>query len=174
MKHLHPKAIWLLFFQSFTSLALTVVIIFGWLGPMFMSVVNPMSDEFPYNAFFGGSIIAIIILLLCVGLFGYFWATLVYNNYRYELSDIGFKKEQGVIVKHYVTIPYDRIQNVDIHRGVLARMLGLSDLKIQTAGFSATAAASSEGRLMGLSHADAEVLRDELIMRAKTSRSQGM
>lgn len=176
MKHLDPKALWLLFFQSFVSLALTMIILFGWLGPLFMTITSPYpGNEFTINSLFPAEgIAAMLIALSCVGLFAYLWANLVYNNYRYELGDIGFKKEEGVIMKHYVTIPYDRIQNVDIHRGIIARILGLSDLKIQTAGFSATGAASSEGRLMGLSQTDAEALRDELIVRAKTSRSQGI
>jgi len=65
------------------------------------------------------------------------WAKLAYHFYRYELREDGFRKELGVIWKKYITIPYDRIQNVDIYRGVIAPILGLSDLNIQTAGMSA-------------------------------------
>lgn len=108
------------------------------------------------------------------------WAKLSYNFYRYELTEAGFRKELGVIYKKYVTIPYDRIQNVDIYRGLLARILGLSDLNIQTAGASAivgrygSASIGSEGRLPGLSREIAEKLRDELIQRARYSKSQGI
>ncbi|MEK7680604.1 MAG: PH domain-containing protein [Patescibacteria group bacterium] len=86
----------------------------------------------------------------------------------------------GVITKKYVTIPYDKIQNVDIYRGILARILGLSDLHIQTAGASLQISrygllgAAAEGRLSGLSQADAEQLRDELIRRAKRTKDQGV
>ena len=85
-----------------------------------------------------------------------------------------------MIYKKYVTIPYDRIQNVDIHRGILARLLGLSDLNIQTAGFSATVGrygvggASAEGRLPGTSREVSEQLRDELIQRSRQSKNQGL
>ncbi|MBP9832441.1 MAG: PH domain-containing protein, partial [Candidatus Pacebacteria bacterium] len=108
------------------------------------------------------------------------WAKLSYHYYRYELTDLGFRKESGVIWKKYVTIPYARIQNVDINRGILARLLGLSDLHIQTAGASASisrygmAGISAEGRLPGVSKADAEVLRDELVKRASGSLGQGV
>ena len=112
-----------------------------------------------------------IVLLLFSALFA--WAKLSYHFYRYELTEDGFQKELGVIWKKYVTIPYDRIQNVDIHRGIIARLLGLSDLNIQTAGSAAqiyrnsTFGLGAEGRLPGLSKKDAERLRDELISRAK-------
>jgi len=63
------------------------------------------------------------------------------------------------------------LQNVDILRGIFARMFGLSDLQIQTAGQSATTGfsllSSSEGRLPGLDIQTAEKLKDELIKRAK-------
>ncbi len=113
----------------------------------------------------------LILVLLLVALF--VAAKLGYKFYKYELTDMGFRKESGIIWKQYVTIPYDRIQNVDIYRGVLARILGLSDLQIHTAGVGGVA--MGEGRLPGLSVADAERMRDELIMRAKQSRNgQGL
>lgn len=103
----------------------------------------------------------------------FIWAKLTYRFYRYELTDAGFRKELGVIWKMYVTIPYDRIQNVDIYRGILARLLGLSDLQIQTAGVSGKVV--SEGRLPGLSREVAEQLRDEIIQRARQLRgNQGL
>ena len=117
----------------------------------------------------------IIIPVLLV--FFWIWAKLTFYFYRYELREDGFRKELGIIWKKYVTIPYDRIQNVDIYRGLIARILGLSDLNIQTAGASAQVSpygswgAGAEGRLPGLSREVAEQLRDELVRRARQSRS---
>ncbi|MEK7117403.1 MAG: PH domain-containing protein, partial [Patescibacteria group bacterium] len=116
-------------------------------------------------------------LLILIVAVSYIWARLTYNYYRYELTETGFRKEKGVIYKKYVTIPYDRIQNVDIYRGILARILGLSDLNIQTAGASAVVGqygafdVGAEGRLPALSKEVAEQLRDEVIARAQKSRS---
>ena len=120
------------------------------------------------------------IIIPALLIFFFIWAKLTYHFYRYELVDAGFRKELGVIYKKYVTIPYDRIQNVDIYRGILARMLGLSDLNIQTAGMSATVSRygargiGAEGRLPALSRETAEQLRDELIQRARQSKNQGL
>lgn len=177
MKQLHPRAVWL-FFISFV-LRWAVVFAFLWL--------------FSYLSFFGGSATgfnflpqaffyvflypwALLIIFLALS---YLWARLSYHFYRYELREDGFRKELGVIYKKYVTIPYERIQNVDIYRGILARILGLSDLNIQTAGMSSIgprggAGAFAEGRLPGLSRADAEQIRDELIRRARASRGGGV
>jgi len=121
-----------------------------------------------------------LVILLVVFVFSFIWAKLTYHFYRYELTDAGFRKELGVIFKKYVTIPYDRIQNVDIYRGILARILGLSDLNIQTAGMSATvgrfgvSGGGAEGRLPAVSREIAEQLRDELIQRARQIKNQGL
>src|SRR3989344_9266669 len=139
MQHLDPKAVWLFFF-NFILRFLIIAIFFGvWVSAISFSPIS--------------FILAVIVyIVLC-----YLWAKLTYSFYKYELTEAGFRKELGVIYKKYVTIPYDRIQNVDIYRGILARLLGLSDLNIQTAGMSATinryglSGGGAEGRLPALS-----------------------
>jgi hypothetical protein len=119
----------------------------------------------------------LLVIFLAYCLFCRLWAGLSYNAYKYELTEDVFKKEHGVIWKRYVSIPYERIQNVDIHRGVIARILGLSSLMIQTAGYSghnrsfALGAGDPEGKLPGLSREKAEELREDLIRKTKGSKS---
>jgi putative membrane protein len=101
---------------------------------------------------------------------------LTYRFWRYEIGDEAFKMEQGVIWKRYVSIPYERIQNVDIHRGVFARIFGLSDLRIQTAGFGGMYGSwghFAEGNLPGIEREKAERLREELIAKVKRTK-QGL
>jgi len=149
-RKLDPKAVWVFFLNVFgiiigltLILGINVWVIFGFRPWVFL------------------------LPLIGIGL-AYGWAVLSYNAYRYELTQEGFKKESGVIWKKYVTIPYERIQNVDIHRGILARMLGLSALQIFTAGMGGTKA---EGELPGLAPEMAEQLSAELVRRAKSTRS---
>ena len=104
-------------------------------------------------------------------IFSFIWSKLTLRFYCYELTDKGFCKESGVVSKEYVTIPYDRIQNVDIYRSVFSRILGLSDLSIQTAGNTQV---GSEGRLSGISQENAEKLRNELVSRASKVKNQGL
>ena len=160
MKQLNSEAVWL-FFISFIFKVFFRAILFLFIFVYFL-------DENILISFLNSLFIIVpIIIALCL-----FWAKLTYNYYRYELTDLGFRKELGVIYKKYVTIPYDRIQNVDINRGILARILGLSDLNIQTAGMSGSI--GFEGRLPGLSQKDAEQLRDELILRASKANNRGL
>ena len=179
MKQLDPKAVWLFFFNSI--LAWLLLIIFS--SFFFLAATGAFNDK-TYDASNLMPLFSILnwlwfivpaVIILC-----FVWAKLTYHFYRYELTDNGFRKESGVIYKKYVTIPYDRIQNVDIYRGILARFLGLSDLQIQTAGASAVMGRygamgmGAEGRLPGLSREIAERLRDELIQRARHSSTQGL
>jgi len=117
-----------------------------------------------------------LILLVVFLAISFIWAKLSYYFYRYELTDDSVRKELGIISKKYVSIPYDRIQNVDIHRSLFSRLLGLSDLQIQTAGahMSGDRSGASEGRLPGLSKDVAEALRNELIKRAQRQKGQGL
>ena len=175
MKQLHPKAVWF-FFVSFVMRAVIPILflsvyLYGLVSSRSAGQDGELADviEFSFADFFDWLWIIIpVFLIVC-----FVWARLSYRFYRYELADVGFRKERGVIYKKYVTIPYDRIQNVDIYRGVLARVLGPSDLNIQTAGISGTVGVS-EGRLPGLSREDAEQLRDELVERARGATRQGL
>ena len=107
---LHPKAIWMFFFR-FLGLFLFLVFIFSYgLIGLFMAISDSGAG---FLVFF-----FLLILIFWIG-FSYFWARLSYKAYKYSLTEDGFKKELGVIWKKYVTIPYERIQNVDIHRGGL-------------------------------------------------------
>ncbi len=174
MKQLDPKAVWLFFISfvlsTFIPIILISVVISGGLGE---GLDN--GGEFSFGFLNWLWVIIPAFLVLC-----FVWAKLTYHFYRYELLDAGFRKEYGVIYKKYTTIPYDRIQNVDIDRGILDRILGLSSLNIQTAGASATVSrygvmgGGAEGRLPGLSREVAEQLRDELIQRARQSKNQGL
>jgi len=175
MQKLDPKYVWLLIFQSiFGTIFFTFVIIFTSSFFSIMSYKANHQDLWKINIIQSllGSWATILLVLIAVSILK---AVLTYRFYRYELREDGFRKEHGIIWKKYVTIPYERIQNVDIYRGILARIFGLSDLHIQTAGMSTAVGSyggSSEGRLPGLSKEVAEQIRDELIRRARHGSSK--
>lgn len=165
MKQLHPRAVWLFFFSRIIGW-LTPAIILGFFGASVLSDIGKSPGDFDSVSFFGWFTLFFVVLMVVA----YIVARLAYRFYRYELTEDEYRAERGIIWKRYVSIPYERIQNVDIYRGVIDRLLGLSDLQIHTAGYGAVGAASklgSEGRLPGLSREDAELIRDELIKRAK-------
>lgn len=177
MQNLDKKAVWLFFFRSVFKVTLLAVFLGFWSRSwdLFGGAWRFADEGIGYMAPTPESIISKILLFLIIFLIiSFAWSKLVYYFYKYQLTELGFKKESGVIYKRYVTIPYDRIQNVDIHRSLLARLLRLSDLRIQTAGATGATYAGAEGRLPGLSPSVAESLRDELVKRASESRTQGL
>lgn len=171
MKQLDLKAVWLFFTTQLISWGFFALIVASFLDLSLGSEV----DELGYETLsINWGYVALVIIVATV--LAFIFSKLTYRYYRYEMGDIVFKKEHGIIWKKYVSIPYNRIQNVDIHRGILARLLGLSDLQIQTAGgiTAGSYGALSEGRLVGISREEAEILRDQLIQKARTSRGQGL
>ena len=72
---------------------------------------------------------------------------------------------RGILFRRQVAAPYGRLQLVDISRGPLTRLLGLSELRV------VTAAASSGVTIPGLPIAEAEELRDHLIAVAESRRA---
>lgn len=171
MQKLHPRAFWLFFIPALLPapgflIALTIIVL-------------SLSSEGELPSFVsGGTLLLLGLVASALYVAGaYLWAKLTCHFYRYELREDGFRKEHGIIWKRYVTIPYDRIQNVDIFRGLIARILGLSDIQVQTAGAitAGSYGAFAEGRLPGVGKEEAERIRDELVRRARASRSgQGL
>jgi membrane protein YdbS with pleckstrin-like domain len=83
----------------------------------------------------------------------------------YQLRDDDLLFRRGLMFQRFVSVPYGRMQLVDINRGPLARAVGLSELKF------VTAAASSGVTIPGLVSADAEELRDRLVALAESRRA---
>lgn len=169
MKQLDPKAVWLFFLGDMWTLIIAITFV----GLIFIQALFGGGEDLtqlPFSLFDIGGIFSFFIFFLVT--ISYVIARLKYHFYKYELGKNGFRKELGIIYKKYVTIPYGRIQNVDIHRGLLARFLGLSNLRIHTAGVGGVAA--SEGSLPGVSKEVAEQLRDELIARSRVFQVTGL
>ena len=64
-----------------------------------------------------------------------------YRRYQYTFTDDTFDIESGVLNRREREIPYGRVQNVDISRNVIQRLLGLSAINLETAGGGSTEAA---------------------------------
>ena len=166
--NLDPKAVWIFFVRSISGL----IFLFVFLSFTIIPIILDMFDDFNLANFF----VAIIVLFLALVAFSFYWAKLTYKNYTYELTDHEFKKESGVILKKYVNISYDQVQNVREFRGIMDRILGLADLNIFTAGSGSMGGgrygAIGEGYLPGLSREQADKLREEITTRSRIERSR--
>ncbi|TQQ83513.1 hypothetical protein EGH24_01605 [Halonotius terrestris] len=77
-----------------------------------------------------------VIILLTAG-----YELAYYRRFRYEFTKDTFDVKSGVLNRREREIPYGRIQNVDISRNVIQRLLGLSAVNLETAGGGSTEAA---------------------------------
>ncbi|UAJ78874.1 PH domain-containing protein [Leifsonia sp. ZF2019] len=84
-------------------------------------------------------------------------------GYLERQDDLLFRR--GIMFQRFVSVPYGRMQLIDINRGPVGRMLGLADLKF------VTAAASTGVTIPGLPDADAAELRDRLVELAESRRA---
>jgi membrane protein YdbS with pleckstrin-like domain len=83
----------------------------------------------------------------------------------YQLRDDDLVFRKGILFQRIVSVPYGRMQLVDVNRGPLARAFGLSELKF------VTAAAATGVTIPGLPELEAEELRDTLVTLAESRRA---
>ena len=166
MNQLHPGARW--------QFRIGGYFLFGILG-IFLGfwIIAPLAGALLYVAGISSSSVMAIVLLSIIGYLFFvivaseIYARMSYNRWFYEFTDDGLKLERGIIWKRYSNVPYERIQNVDVHRGIVARMFGFSSLMVQTAGYSAQPYA--EGYIPAVEMSQAEQIRT-FVMKKITSR----
>ncbi|HEV2747466.1 MAG TPA: PH domain-containing protein [Allosphingosinicella sp.] len=88
---------------------------------------------------------------------GLVYQWLAWRRFRYGIGERDLVIESGILSRTRRSIPFNRIQDVDIERGPLARLFGLAKLRIETGG-----SGSDEGMLDSVTLAEAERLRDAL------------
>jgi len=99
--------------------------------------------------------------LIALALFLTLWyAPARYKRWRWQLTDLAVELRFGVVVRQQETVPYFRIQQIDIVQGPLDRILDLATLQVTTASASGSAA------LPGIANDDAPTVRAELLARA--------
>jgi membrane protein YdbS with pleckstrin-like domain len=88
------------------------------------------------------------------------WARAAWARWRWSAWPDALDLRHGVLVVRESLVPYHRIQQIDIERNVIERMLGLSTLVLRTAS------ASSDGKIPGIREEIADSLRVRLLTRA--------
>ena len=96
-----------------------------------------------------GILLFYIVFPLILGLIiSYLWAHLYWRNYHFDIGEEKIVITRGVIGKRITNIPYERVQNVNIWRGVLERIFGLYSIQIETAGGFSIAGTGGYGTRM--------------------------
>jgi putative membrane protein len=80
---------------------------------------------------------------------------IAWRCFRYGISGSEIVIESGVLSRNRRSIPFDRIQDVDIERSFLARLFGLAKVRIETG-----AGGKDEGLLDSVSIGEAHALRE--------------
>jgi len=178
MKQLHPGTKWhfritgyfVMLFLSFFLGWLSFGFVAGMFTYLFLGFVT-------LNQIIVQVLISIVLYIIFSIVVVEIYARMAYNRWFYEFTPEHLKIEKGIIWKRYSNVPYERVQNVDITRGIIARLCGFSTVNIQTAGFSYTAKGGmqSEGYIPGVSIAEAEHIREFLMKKiTKRGREQGL
>jgi uncharacterized protein len=83
-----------------------------------------------------------------------------YERWRWRLTPLALELRHGVLVHRHESVPYFRIQQIDVTHGPLDRMLGLASLQVTTAS------ASGSATIPGIAAAEAPTIRSELLEHA--------
>lgn len=169
---LHPGAKWLFRIQGWFSVILLMFFISWFIVPVISALSFVIFGEDGFGAVVGIVIGVAIFIILATIIISEIYARMAYNRWFYEFTGSNLRIERGVIFKRYSNIPYERVQNVDIHRGILARILGFSTVDIQTAGFHMTGryGGRSEGHIPAVDPEYAEKIRDFLMKKISKSK----
>lgn len=88
------------------------------------------------------------------------WARLAWTRWRWAAGPRALELHHGVVIVRESVVPYHRLQQIDVVRGPLERLLGLATLTMRTA------AATSDARIPGIDAASADEVRRILLERA--------
>jgi putative membrane protein len=95
------------------------------------------------------------VAILLIGIVG----TIIYwRRFEYRVGRDEIRIDSGILSRRHRSIPFDRIQDVDITQGPLARLLGLATVKFET-GAGGGGANADEGVLHTIALQRAEEIR---------------
>ena len=90
-------------------------------------------------------------------------AALRYLTFRYRVTGDELVIDSGVLQRKHRVIPLANVQNIDLRESALQRAVGVVEMRVETAGSGSGAEASLEV----LGRAEAEALREDLLLRRR-------
>ncbi len=98
-----------------------------------------------------------LLVMLGLGVVSLLFAYLRWTRFRYGIGAQEVVIESGIIARNRRTIPFARVQDVDIERKLLHRIFGLAKVRIESGG-----GGKDEGSLDSVSRAEADRIRAAL------------
>lgn len=157
-KHrVHSSYVWLGGLGAAMTVAVLMVV------SMFGSVVGALAKA--PSSLLVVPFVALGVMVLVVVVFAVVFLVqwLSWKHLSYELLPEEFNLYSGILNKKRRHVPYQRVQSVNQQAGVLQRILGVCDVKIDTAG----GASNDAIMLKFVQTSEAEALRSEIFRRKK-------
>ena len=98
-----------------------------------------------------------LVLGLGGGLLVRWWTALVWRGWQFRIGEDALHLRHGVLVRRESTIPFHRVQHIDLEAGPLERRMGLTSLVLRTAS------ASSDATIPGIDASEANDLREQIL-----------
>lgn len=95
-------------------------------------------------------------LILSLFVFGFSRLSFKKKAFAFRMHDVLFR--HGILATHTLVIPYNRVQHVALHEGILSRYFGLATVEIFTAG-----GISSDIKIPGIAKEQAENIKQLLM-----------
>jgi putative membrane protein len=108
----------------------------------------------------GDPALVLRIIVLVLGVPALVWGFVEYLLFRFRLDDDALVVDSGVLRRQRRVVRPQRIQNVELRQRALQRLLGVAEVRVETAG-----AGETEVVLAVLRRADADALRVQLLSR---------
>ncbi len=115
------------------TLIISIVICGGFFGTGYAILVNENLPPYIFTIHY----IVVSGVFVLINLLAYIYSFAFWKSFSYRISDKYIRIHSGVFTKSKTTIPFSRIQNINLAQGVFDRMFGLHTVKIETAGKSA-------------------------------------
>jgi putative membrane protein len=115
------------------------------------------------------TLLLVLLIAVLISVFSAVWGVLSWRATTYRVSGGAFHLKRGVLQKSERSLPLGRIQSVNTVQGVMQRLFGVVEVRVEAAG----GGEEPEISLPALSRNDARILREELTRTRRASREAG-
>jgi putative membrane protein len=112
------------------------------------------------------TLLLVLLIAVMISAFSAVWGVLSWRATTYRVSGGAFHLKRGVLQKSERSLPLERIQSVNTVQGIVQRLFGVVEVRVEAAG----GGEEPEISLPALSRNDARILREEL---TRTRRASG-
>ncbi len=161
------RAYWMIFFRKSQYI----------FGPVLLAVLILVGSNYvPISAAMVAPLNQLLVLLILISGATFVGSFLVsafqYMAFSFMLDEHALKIRTGILNIQNAAIPYRQMQNVDIERGILYRLLGVSKIVILTAGTEdVDTHVESEGLIPVLDKDLAAQVQEELLHRSDVEKT---